>query len=273
MQVLLLAPQWGLEHLPFEDFFLKIKESGFDGVDTWVPEDPNERKHFIRLLQRHDIPVVAHQHQAKGNNIKEFCRSFKDYLNLAMESNPILINSHSGRDYFTVDEQLKVIDTAGEFSAKHNIRVVHETHRGRLAYSPYNAKQLFDRRPDMRVTADFSHWVCVTESYLEHCADIINETIKRAAHIHARVGHTQSPQVSDPRTAEWQTAADHFMAWWLRIIDHKRLCGDELLTITTEFGPPPYMPTLPSTGKPVADQFEINCFMKEKIRAALEKRK
>jgi len=269
MQVLLLAPQWGLENLPFEDFLIKIKEAGFDGVDTWIPEHPNERKQFTRLLQQYDMPIVAHQHQAKGNDINEFCRSFDRYLNLALECEPILINSHSGRDYFSLADQLKVIDTAEGFSARHNIRVVHETHRGRLGYSPYNAKQLFEQRPEMKVTADLSHWVCVTESYLEHCKDIVNETIKRTEHIHARVGHTEGPQVPDPRVTEWQIATGHFMAWWLQIINHKRVTGDKLLTITTEFGPAPYMPTLPATGKPIADQFEINCFMKDRIRAGI----
>jgi len=269
MEVLLLAAQWGLEHLPFEDFIIKIKTAGFDGVDTWMPEDAGERKRFIKLLQQYQLPIVSHQHQAKGNDINEFCRSFEYYLNLSLECNPILINSHSGRDYFTIDEQLKVIDTAQEFSVKNNIRVVHETHRGRLGYSPYNAKELFALRPNMKVTADLSHWVCVTESYLEHSQDIINETILRAEHIHARVGHPEGPQVPDPRVAEWQPATNKFMEWWMQIINHKRNTGAELLTITPEFGPPPYMSTLPSSGKPIADQFEINCYMKDLIRAAI----
>lgn len=269
MDVLILAPQWGLEHLTFEDFIIKITDAGFDGIDTWIPMEAEERKAFIKLLQRYQVPVVCHQHQAYGNNIDEFCRSFEYYLNLSLECNPILINSHSGRDYFSIDEQLKVIDTAYEFSVKNNIRVVHETHRGRLNFSPYNAKTLFDLRPDMKVTADLSHWVCVTESYLEHCEDIVGETILRAEHIHARVGHPQAPQVTDPRVDEWRPATDKFMAWWMSIVKHKRAIKAKTLTITPEFGPPPYMPTLPVSGKPIADQFEINCYMKDLIRAAV----
>ncbi len=266
MKVLILAPQWGFENLHFEDFIIKIKEAGFDGVDTWVPENANERKDFTRLLREYRLPIVCHQHQAKGSNIKEFCRSFEYYLNLSMECDPVLINSHSGRDYFGINEQLAVIDAADEFSARNNIRVVHETHRGRLAFSPYNAKELFGLRPEMKVTADLSHWVCVTESYLEHCADIVDETIARTEHIHARVGHTQGPQVPDPRAEEWQYATDAFMNWWTRILEHKKMLGKTMFTITPEFGPPPYMLTNPATGKPVADQFELNCFIKDLIR-------
>jgi len=269
MKVLILAARWGLEYLHFEDFIIKIKAAGFDGVDTWVPENAGERKDFIRLLHEYQLPIVCHQYQAKGSNIDEFCRSFEYYLNLCMECGPVMINSHSGRDYFDMNEQLKVIDTAAEFSIKNNIRVAHETHRGRLNYSPYNAKQLFDLRPEMKVTADLSHWVCVTESYLENCADIVDQTIARAEHIHARVGHSQGPQVPDPRVAEWLPSTNIFMNWWTRILDHKRTSGEKIFTITPEFGPPPYMPTIPSTGKPVADQFELNCFIKDLIRDSL----
>jgi len=35
-----------------------------------------------------------------------------------------------------------------------------------------------------------------------------------------------------------------------------------VLTITTEFGPPPYLPTIPFKNVPVADQFEISHYMK-----------
>jgi sugar phosphate isomerase/epimerase len=265
MKVLILAPQWGFEHLHFEDFIIKIKAAGFGGIDTWIPEQPNERQDFTRLLREYQLPVVCHQHQARGDNINEFCKSFKYYLNLCLECEPILINSHSGRDYFDINEQLKVIDVAEEFAIKNNIRVVHETHRGRLCYSPYNAKQLFDLRAEMKVTADLSHWVCVTESYLEHCADIVDQTISRTEHIHARVGHPQGPQVPDPRATEWQYATEVFMNWWMRILDYKRMAGNETFTITPEFGPPPYMITNPATEEPLADQFELNCFIKDLI--------
>ena len=36
-----------------------------------------------------------------------------------------------------------------------------------------------------------------------------------------------------------------------------------ILSFTIGFGPPPYLPTVPFTNKPVADQFEINCYIKE----------
>lgn len=270
MKLLMLCPQWGSEHLPLEDFFLKVKDAGYDGIETWVPEDINERKKFISLLSRYQLKSVSHQHQAKGNGIDKYCKSLEHYLYLSMECNPLLINSHSGRDYFSFDEQLQVIDTVEEFSIKNNITIAHETHRGRIGFSPYNAMELFKQRPDMKITADFSHWTCVTESWLENSTTILEEAIKRSKHLHARVGYTQGPQIPDPRLVAWIEPVDFFLGIWKQIIQHQKSIGADYFTITTEFGPPPYMWTNLNDNLPISSQWDINCFMKNLLIETLK---
>jgi hypothetical protein len=89
-------------------------------------------------------------------------------------------------------------------------------------------------------------------------------------HIHARVGHAHAPQVSDPRALEWQPAVEAHVHWWKKIADSKRHAGAQFLTITPEFGPPPYLPVLPFTETPVASQWEINLHMMQLLRVALQ---
>lgn len=266
MKLLILCPQWGNEHLPLEEFFSKVKEAGYDGIDAPLPEDINEKKNFISLLDQYKLVAVSHQHQAKGDTIKEYCKSLEYYLSHSLECNPLLINSHSGRDYFTLEEQLKVIDTVEEFSIKNNITVAHETHRGRIGFSPYNAMELFNLRPAMKITADFSHWTCVTESFLEQSSAIVEEAITRTKHIHARVGFTQGPQIPDPRLAEWQQPVEFFFKIWEQIIEYQKSKKVDFFTITTEFGPPPYMWTKTIDNTPIASQWEINLFMKDLLK-------
>lgn len=266
MEMKILCPQWGHEHLDVEDFFTKVKSAGYDGVETWLPEDTKQRKRFIDLLSKYELAMISHQHQATGSSIGEYCASFERYLNISMESNPILINSHSGRDYFTLNEQLQVLDVAEKFAIKNNITVAHETHRGRIGYCPQNAQELFSARPDMKVVADLSHWVCVTESYLENFAPTIQETIKRTAHIHARVGFTEGPQIPDPRSAFWQKEVDFFTALWQQMLDYQKSIGTQVFTITPEFGPPPYLWTDSNTNEPVASQWDINVFIKDLLK-------
>ncbi|RVT97350.1 sugar phosphate isomerase/epimerase [Mucilaginibacter limnophilus] len=263
MDIKILCPQWGYEHAEVIAFMDKIKLAGYHGIDTWVPQDKTEKNALYDYLQREQMHIVAHQHEADGSTFQKFRASFRRNLNTCAEMEPIIINSHTGRDYFTFQQNLDLIDTALEFTAKTGIEVAHETHRGRLGYCPQMIADFFDQRSDMRITADFSHWVCVTESMLENFADTVNIAIKRSIHIHSRVGFEEGPQIADPAAPEWQYAVNNFLKWWDQIITANTQAGRKVFTITTEFGPEPYMPKVPLSNTPMVDQFKINCYMKD----------
>jgi sugar phosphate isomerase/epimerase len=266
MEIKILCPLWGHEHLDLKTFLDKIRNAGYNGIDTWVPQDANDKKLLYDYLQQHEMHIVTHQHEAYGDTFKEFKTSFKQNLHKCAEPGPILINSHTGRDYFSFQQNLELVEIAADFSAKTGITVAHETHRGRLGFCPQMIDPFFDLLDDYLITADFSHWVCVTESMLENFTGILNKAINRSRHIHARVGFEQGPQVSDPRAPEWEYALDHFLGWWDRIVGVNRQLGKEIFPITTEFGPTPYMPAKPFENTPLADQFEVNCFMKDLLQ-------
>jgi sugar phosphate isomerase/epimerase len=266
MKIKILCPLWGHEHLEIEDFTAHIKKAGYDGIDTWIPEDPSAKKRLFDSLEKNELLLVSHQHQARGVAFPAFKDSFRQYLRLSAEGGPLLINSHTGKDYFSFAQNLELIDIAAEFAAASGIAVVHETHRGRIGYSPAGMGEYFDARPDLVITADLSHWVCVSESFLENFSGVLEEAIARTRHIHARVGFEEGPQIPDPRAPEWKGAVDHFTGWWDRMVESRRKAGAALLTFTTEFGPPPYMPTRPFTNEPVADQFAVNNHMKDLLR-------
>jgi len=266
MDIKILCPLWGHEHLKLETFLEKIRLAGYDGIDTWIPADKNDKKILFDYLQHHGFHIVTHQHAAHGSTFEEFKKSFLANLHECAEPGPLLINSHTGRDYFSFQQNLELIDIAQEFAAKTGIIVAHETHRGRFGYCPQMIDEFLDLREELLLTADLSHWVCVTESMLENFERILNKAILRARHIHARVGFEEGPQVADPAAPEWKYALDHFLGWWDSIVAHNKEINRPVLTITTEFGPPPYMPVLPFTGTPAADQFQVNCFIKDLLR-------
>jgi len=271
MEIKILSPLWGHEHLPLEAFLEKIRAEGYDGIDTWVPADPNDKFFLYDYLQKHGMVIVTHQHQAEGKDFDQFKASFLRNLNLCAEPNPVLINSHTGRDYFTVEQHLQLIDIALDFTAKTGIAVAHETHRGRLGYSPQMLAELFTLRKEFVITADFSHWVCVTESMLENFESVVAEAIQRSRYVHTRVGFEEGPQIPHPDAPEWRYALDKFLSWWDRIIEANAQRGCKILPLATEFGPQPYMPSIPFSNQPVADLFEINCYMKRLLKARYEK--
>lgn len=120
--------------------------------------------------------------------------------------------------------------------------------------------------PSLKLALDFSHWVCVSESYLEDQEDAIELAIKHGVHLHARVGHTQGPQVTDPRAPENAEALQYHLNWWDKWARHLIQNNAHSCTITPEFGPYPYMAHQCYTQNPVASQWEINCYIKDLLK-------
>ncbi len=118
------------------------------------------------------------------------------------------------------------------------------------------------------MTLDISHWMVVHESLLENQEEELATVLDRSYHIHARVGYAEGPQVNDPQAPEWQKAVDRHMNIWEKVIRQKWETQD-IYTITTEFGPADYMPTLPYTRLPVADQWKANVYMMKAIKERL----
>ena len=48
-------------------------------------------------------------------------------------------------------------------AAELGIPVAHETHRRRLLWNPWQARDLMKAVPELMVNADLSHWVCACE--------------------------------------------------------------------------------------------------------------
>src|SRR6476659_1488147 len=117
----------------------------------------------------------------------------------------------------------------------------------------------------MTITLDASHWCSVSESLLEDQEETMELAIERTAHVHARIGHPQGPQVNDPRAPEWKTALDAHLQWWNKVVQRKKQ-RKERITFLAEFGPPDYMPTKPYSREPLSNQWEINLYMMKLLR-------
>jgi len=138
-------------------------------------------------------------------------------------------------------------------------------------FSVHDTVKYLEKFDDLFLTADFSHWSCVSESYLENQKDALNFAISRTKHIHARIGFPEGPQVTHPGAPEWAEALNTHLLWWNEIINLNKSKGEKIFTITPEFGPRPYLPTMPFTNKPLAEQWDLNIYMKELLDARYNK--
>lgn len=269
MKVKYICTTWGMDHLSLEVLLKRIREAGYDGVEMGVPEEKEGRRRLRSLLDDNALELVAQQWTA-GATAEEHAASFEQQYRRALEMEPLLVNSHTGKDYYSTEENVLIMRKAQELEEDGKVLITHETHRGRATFSVGATLALFHALPELRLTADFSHWCCVHESFLENQAAAMDSAIGHSRHIHARVGHPEGPQVSDPGLPEWAEALESHLAWWQKIADRRNSEGVPYLTICPEFGPPGYMMTIPFTRQPVADLWQINLFMKDFLQHRLK---
>jgi sugar phosphate isomerase/epimerase len=262
-ELVILATNWGYDG-SYESFFSKIKKEGYDGAEIWCPGTDNERKELSAAAQKNGMKLGLLFGAGETQPLQNL-DNFKKTLQAAASMNPIYINCHTGRDFFSFDQLKPFFDFTIQLSKQTGISIYHETHRGRALYSAPVTRNFIEKIPALRITADLSHWCAVHESLLEDQAETMEIVLNHTDHIHARIGHAEGPQVSDPRAPEWEYAVKTHLGWWDKVAEQKKKIGARL-TILTEFGPPDYMWTLPYTRQPLADQWAINVHMMNILR-------
>jgi len=257
----ILATNWGF-HGTQDEFLAKVKKEGYDGIEIWWPGDKAKQDELFAGLKKYQLEVgfLCAGFQPNWQKHLELFKSTTTAAATNTVQLPLYINCHSGRDHFSFDQNKAFIDHTIALSKKTGVIICHETHRSRILYAAPVARQFMEKIPELRMTFDVSHWCNVHESLLQDQQETVDMALERVDHIHARIGHPESPQVSDPRAPEWEDAVKAHLTWWDKIVEKKRK-KNERLTILTEFGPPDYMPSLPYTRQPLADQWAINVHM------------
>lgn len=267
MNVEFYCPLWGSEELPFETFCEKAKESGYDGAELSLPLNDTKKTDFmVNTLKQFDLKLLAQHWETIDPDIDTHRTNYRKRLEWLAAADPVFINSQTGRDWFNFEDNQRILQVAQEVSSETGVKIVHETHRGKFAFCAAKGREFAQANPELRLTADFSHWCAVSESLLEDQEDSLAVAISRADHIHARVGHPQGPQINEPRAPEWQDALNRHLGWWDQIFHARSHDGTETLTVAPEFGPWPYMPELPYTQQPVANQWDINLYIQKLLK-------
>jgi sugar phosphate isomerase/epimerase len=262
-RLLIMGTNWGFPG-SITEFCGRAREAGYDGIEVWMPGDEKSRAELGKAVADNKLALGLLYGGGDADPAKH-AMQFRAGLELAVALNPIYINCHSGRDYFSFGQNKAMIDESYQLAAKTGIPVYHETHRGRSLFAAHITRQFIEQMPKLRLTFDVSHWCNVHESLLGDQPETMALTLPRVDHIHARVGHPEGPQVNDPRAPEWENALKAHLGWWDEVVNQKKKEGKRM-TILTEFGPPDYMPTLPYTRQPLSSQWDINVHMMQLLR-------
>lgn len=268
MKIKFFCPRWGSENIRWDNFLRDVKEAGYAGIE-WFPFSENVSYPYVLNLlhelglqfcivmtvtETHDN--FEHYLQLLESRLLELCSIRNDNIG------PLFITAQTGREYFTPDQVEQCIECCTKVSDQTGVRINHETHRNKWAYAAHITLPFLLRHPDLRLTFDVSHWFCVSESYLEDQQMAVENAIAHTHHIHARIGHTQGPQVYEPSSPESSKALQEHLKIWDKWIAKQLEKGLPYCFITPEFGPPPYMVFANRNGTAQQEQWRLNLWMK-----------
>ena len=159
-----------------------------------------------------------------------------------------------------------LFEGALELSLREGVPLLHETHRGRALFTGPLCRAYLEALPALRLTADFSHLLCVHESNLSDQPEMVDAIIAAADHIHARIGFCEGPQLSAPQNPAYREWVDLSVGFWTRI--RGRMSGEErdFMTVTPEFGPSLYAPLDVNCSTPIANPWKSNHWMRDELR-------
>jgi hypothetical protein len=267
VKLLLCRHLWGVDE-PWETFFPTLKPKGYGAVDAALWDEASDSR-LEDELQKNGLQFVAMVY-SMGESVAEHLRCYEGVYKRALALKPLRIYAHAGKDSFTEAQQNEFFSAALSIDP----RVAFETHRGRILYNPWTTARLMEKFPQLRLNSDLSHWACISESLLEGKGEqaILKEAAERTDHLHARVGHEQGPQVSDPRLEMWKAQRDAHEGWWDQIWESQKRRGMEFSTLTPEFGPPPYQPINPISGQVDVNLAEICDWQAQRQKERFQRR-
>jgi sugar phosphate isomerase/epimerase len=276
MRLKYICTFWGCEKDNAAVFVDKVLAEGYDGIEISLPPSPSTfTESFIAELEEiidknSEFVFIAQQLTAPENeSVDSYIRKMKNRLFELASYQPAFINSHTGKDYYSFDDNCRVIEAALNCSSQTGVRILHETHRGRFSFHASSLLPYLKKFPELELAGDFSHFCTVSESLLQDQEEIIQQIIPHVSHLHARVGHEHGPQVNDPAAPEWQHHLNRFTAWWQEIVVNKEEKDWENFTITPEHGPFPYMPQAPYSRQPLSSQWDNNVYLKNHLKKTI----
>ncbi|RZK41788.1 MAG: sugar phosphate isomerase/epimerase [Pedobacter sp.] len=266
-----LCPRWGFENVPWDTFLEDVKQEGFSGIEWFPFGESVDYEYVLSLLKQYELDfaivmAVIEPYTSFENYLEKLEQDLHQLMQIRNEAKaPLFFSAQIGREFFDEDQILACLALCQKIEDQYQTPINQETHRNKWSYAAHVVAPILNKEPRLKLTFDVSHWFCVSESYLEDQQAAVNKAILHAKHIHARVGSTQSSQVWDPANPEYSEALAAHVAIWDRWILQMK-STNEPITITPEFGPPPYLVKGNRENNLVDEQWRINVWMKEYLK-------
>ena len=251
------APEW-----PLRTQLEMIRDAGFDGAGVRFV-DPAYATEVTGFLRDHGMMWQAQCYPTSVDDLKPVldlvARLGADHVNLQPNVRP-----------YRLHDCIPLLEGWRRLGEQAGVAVHVETHRDRMTTDLFFTLQLLDCFPDLRFTADLSHYLVGREfawpvDAVNHA--MMHRILDNTWGVHGRVASREQVQVSItfPQHQDW---VGLFMGWWEYGIRswRKRAGPDAVFTFLCELGPPPYAIT-GADGFELSDRWQESLLMKDMIRA------
>src|SRR5688500_16310322 len=103
------CPRWGAND-SWDSFCKRVKEAGYDGVEGSVSNiEGSDAKEIRSALDKHGLEIVGQYYQSFETDLDAHAKNFDRYLRSIALLKPIFINSQTGKDFFSFDQNKKLI--------------------------------------------------------------------------------------------------------------------------------------------------------------------
>jgi sugar phosphate isomerase/epimerase len=222
MKLSFYCTRWGQDRVPWDVFLKRVQEEGYDGVEASLPLTPVEQEPILNGLEKYGLKLIAAHRDTGTADFTAHARELEARLRSMLDVKAVLITSHTGKDYFSFEQNTQLLLISKRMAQEHNVIIIHETHRGKFSFAAHVTRKYLEAIPSLRLNLDISHWYTVAESYLEDQAAAVELAVARTAHIHARIGK------------EWEHAMQQHLIQWDKVVDRHRRMGAAELGITCD---------------------------------------
>lgn len=239
-----------------------IRGAGFDGAGVRF-FDYQYAKEVTDFLRAHGMTWQAQCYPKTVDDLNPILEHVNklgaDHINLQADVRP-----------YRLEDCVPYIEGWRRLAAGAGIPLHIETHRDRMTTDLFFTLHLLDCFPDLRLTADISHYVVGREfawPISEENHRLMHRILDHAWGFHGRVASREQVQIqiSFAHHKDW---VDLFMGWWEYGFRswRRRAPKDATLTFLCELGPKEYAITGPD-GYELSDRWQEAQMMKDMVRA------
>ncbi len=218
MQLHTFKTLWGNE-LPIEEACQQAKSAGFDGIEGRAPL-VSESARWQQALHDNQCQYIA-EIVSGGDYVpqrdwtpQQHLDDIQRQIDASLPLNPLFATCIVGCDAWSETQSIEFFEAVLRLKERNSLLLSIETHRSRPTFNPWSTLRIAEALPEMKFTADISHWCVVCERLMDSEMETLSKLIPQIHHLHARVGYDQGPQVPDPRAPEYLPALNSHLNYW-----------------------------------------------------------